>query len=110
MLAAPGTVGAPAVDGMIHGVGTVATFHIEGGPAGALAGGGHDWSYVCGSCYARITVTSGTFTVVQDGGVYDLVPGVYAIHGFKGLIAQSHQGPHDFFFQLDGLGRIERVE
>lgn len=110
LLAAPSTVGAPAVDGIVHGAGTVSTFRIDGGPAGALEGGAFEWNYVCGSCFARITVVSGTFTLIQDGAAVDLAPGVYELREFKGLIGQTYLAPHEYFFQVDGLGRIERVE
>jgi len=105
MLPALVTVGAAAVPGLVHGNATAATFTIYSDGV-TFSGGAFDRTIECVDCLARFTFTDSSITVSQNGLTQTLSPGAYELREYRGTIAISYRGPHNFFIQLEGAGHL----
>lgn len=105
--AAP-ALAAPALSGTMHGQGSAASFQVFGNGL-ALEGGAYRWNLVCGGCEARLSLTEGVFVLAQDGGGQTLLPGVYELRGFMGILSHAQRAPNDFAVEIHGTGAMRRI-
>lgn len=110
VLAVPNTAAAPLVPDVINGFGTASTFEVFGTGL-ALEGGLTEWGEICALCLIRITVSDATFfsVVDADGGETTLTTGVYEFREFRGTFGFTQNAPHDFYVQVHGVGKINKL-
>ena len=107
-LAAGNTLAAPLVPDVLNGLGTAATFQVDG-TGMALEGGLHDWSDLCAHCTLRITVGPGTFLVADtNGGTRALDPGLYEVREYVGLFMHTETARFQHDVQIHGIGKLVR--
>jgi hypothetical protein len=103
----PTATAAPSIPGTVNGYTDASRFEIYGGGL-ALEGGVNEWTLVCGGCYVRISMTQPSIFVTQDDFSGFLVPGVYEIREFRGLIQhQGDRGAYTVFF--NGVGEVNAI-
>lgn len=104
LLLAPSALAA-SVPASIQGAGQVTTYYIVTGGM-VVQGGAFDSQIACYGCYVRLSIASGTFSVVENGQARSLGAGTWEIRGFAGALGITQNAPHDFFVEIHGAGQV----
>ena len=110
LLVAPSVLGGPAVPEPVAGEATVTAFTIRSNTASHdLEGGLREYTMVCVDCFLNLTVNSTGITVVKDGALVPLAPGVWQVREFAGTFSWSRVALRNYTFSLEGEGQVHRV-
>lgn len=94
----------PTFHGTLEGFGTAPTFFVRAGGY-ALEGGVTEWTFLCGGCFIRVTLTESSFVTTQNGVTQVLPQGVYEVRDFRGYMSHSATGG-GHLVTLAGVGQV----
>ena len=106
LLPAAPAAGLPTLNDLVHGAGNASSIQLFADDLTSVEGGLYDKNRVCTDCILRITIASGTVTVVENGVPATLAPGAYEIRELQGTFSFTSKGLHSADFRIEGNGKV----